>query len=96
MPARIVGDDRPALLYSIGKDSSVMLHLALKAFAPGRMPFPLVNVDTGFKFAAMTRFRDQLAAQIVRGLTPTIWSGIPSPGLRPDRLNPPYQPVRPV
>ncbi len=51
--------ERPALLYSVGKDSSVLLHLAQKAFAPGPIPFPLVHVDTGFKFKEMYRFRDQ-------------------------------------
>ena len=42
--------ERPVLLYSIGKDSSVLLHLALKAFAPGKLPFPLLHVDTTWKF----------------------------------------------
>lgn len=51
----------PVMLYSIGKDSSVMLHLALKAFAPGRLPFPLLHVDTRWKFKEMIEFRDQLA-----------------------------------
>ena len=41
--------DNPVMLYSIGKDSTVMLHLALKAFAPGRLPFPLLHIDTGIK-----------------------------------------------
>jgi sulfate adenylyltransferase subunit 2 len=53
----------PAMLYSIGKDSSVMLHLAKKAFAPGRLPFPLVHVDTLWKFREMIAFRDQIAQQ---------------------------------
>jgi sulfate adenylyltransferase subunit 2 len=52
---------RPVLLYSIGKDSSVLLHLALKAFAPGRLPFPLLHIDTGWKFREMIEFRDALA-----------------------------------
>lgn len=51
----------PVMLYSIGKDSAVMLHLAMKAFAPGRLPFPLLHVDTTWKFRAMTEFRDQMA-----------------------------------
>ncbi|MDC0563899.1 sulfate adenylyltransferase subunit CysD [Alphaproteobacteria bacterium] len=51
----------PAMLYSIGKDSSVMLHLARKAFWPGRPPFPLLHVDTGWKFRAMYDFRDQVS-----------------------------------
>jgi sulfate adenylyltransferase subunit 2 len=48
----------PVMLYSIGKDSSVMLHLALKAFYPGRLPFPLMHVDTTWKFREMINFRD--------------------------------------
>jgi sulfate adenylyltransferase subunit 2 len=52
---------RPVLLYSIGKDSSVMLHLALKAFYPGKPPFPLLHVDTTWKFREMIRFRDDVA-----------------------------------
>jgi sulfate adenylyltransferase subunit 2 len=51
--------ERPVMLYSIGKDSSVMLHLALKAFFPGRLPFPLLHVDTTWKFREMIEFRDQ-------------------------------------
>ena len=49
---------RPVMLYSIGKDSSVMLHLALKAFAPGRLPFPLLHVASGWDFGAMIAHRD--------------------------------------
>ena len=49
----------PVLLYSIGKDSSVLLHLAMKAFAPGRLPFPLLHVDTTWKFREMIAFRDE-------------------------------------
>ncbi len=56
--------DRPVMLYSVGKDSSVMVHLAGKAFAPGRFPFPLLHVDTGFKFAEMYAFRDKFCAEI--------------------------------
>ena len=51
--------DRPVMLYSIGKDSAVMLHLAMKAFYPGRPPFPLMHVDTTWKFKEMITFRDQ-------------------------------------
>jgi sulfate adenylyltransferase subunit 2 len=51
--------DKPVMLYSIGKDSSVMLHLALKAFYPGKPPFPLLHVDTTWKFREMIDFRDQ-------------------------------------
>ncbi len=50
---------RPALLYSIGKDSSVLLHLARKAFYPAKIPFPLIHVDTTWKFSEMILFRDQ-------------------------------------
>ncbi len=53
--------DRPVMLYSIGKDSGVMLHIAHKAFAPAPIPFPLMHVDTTWKFAAMIRFRDEIA-----------------------------------
>jgi sulfate adenylyltransferase subunit 2 len=49
----------PVMLYSIGKDSSVMVRLAQKAFSPGRLPFPLLHVDTTWKFKEMTRFRDE-------------------------------------
>lgn len=54
----------PVLLYSIGKDSAVLLHLALKAFAPGKLPFPLLHVDTTWKFREMIRFRDETAARL--------------------------------
>src|SRR5712691_7424070 len=53
---------RPVLLYSIGKDSSVLLHIARKAFYPEPIPFPLVHVDTGWKFRDMIEARDCLAA----------------------------------
>ncbi|MGA0088978.1 MAG: sulfate adenylyltransferase subunit CysD [bacterium] len=56
--------ERPVLLYSIGKDSSVLLHLALKAFAPGKLPFPLLHVDTTWKFKEMIQFRDQTAERL--------------------------------
>lgn len=56
--------DNPAMLYSIGKDSSVMLHLAMKAFYPSKPPFPLVHVDTTWKFKEMIQFRDQRAAEL--------------------------------
>jgi sulfate adenylyltransferase subunit 2 len=51
----------PVMLYSIGKDSGVMLHLAMKAFYPSKPPFPLLHIDTKWKFAAMIRHRDQIA-----------------------------------
>jgi len=56
--------ERPVMLYSIGKDSSVMLHLALKAFYPGKPPFPLLHVDTTWKFREMIAFRDATAARL--------------------------------
>lgn len=54
----------PVLLYSIGKDSSVVLHLAMKAFAPGRMPLPCLHIATGWDFRAMLDFRDQRAKEL--------------------------------
>ncbi|WP_413283497.1 sulfate adenylyltransferase subunit CysD [Vibrio sp. MA40-2] len=56
--------DNPVMLYSVGKDSSVMLHLAKKAFAPGVPPFPLMHVDTTWKFKEMIQFRDYMAEKI--------------------------------
>jgi sulfate adenylyltransferase subunit 2 len=56
--------ERPVLLYSIGKDSSVLLRLAQKAFAPGPIPFPLLHVDTGYKFKEMIQFRDQYTKEL--------------------------------
>ncbi len=56
--------DHPVMLYSIGKDSSVMLHLALKAFYPAKPPFPLLHVDTTWKFREMTAFRDARAREL--------------------------------
>jgi sulfate adenylyltransferase subunit 2 len=55
--------DNPVMLYSVGKDSSVMLHLARKAFFPGKPPFPLLHVDTTWKFKEMIQFRDQMARE---------------------------------
>ncbi|EOA5554246.1 sulfate adenylyltransferase subunit CysD (plasmid) [Escherichia coli] len=55
--------ENPVMLYSIGKDSSVLLHLARKAFYPGKIPFPLLHVDTGWKFREMIEFRDRMAAE---------------------------------
>ena len=54
----------PVMLYSIGKDSSVMLHLARKAFFPGKPPFPLLHIDTGWKFREMIAFRDATARRL--------------------------------
>src|SRR6188474_3157877 len=56
--------ERPVMLYSIGKDSSVLLRLAQKAFHPGPLPFPLLHIDTTYKFREMIEFRDQQAAAI--------------------------------
>ena len=55
---------RPVLLYSIGKDSSVLLHLAIKAFAPGPVPFPVLHIDTKWKFREMIEFRDETARRL--------------------------------
>src|ERR1700678_846676 len=55
--------EHPVMLYSIGKDSAVMLHLALKAFYPSKLPFPLLHVDTTWKFREMIQFRDKIAAK---------------------------------
>ncbi|MGB8222581.1 MAG: sulfate adenylyltransferase subunit CysD [Polyangiales bacterium] len=56
--------DNPVMMYSVGKDSSVMLRLAEKAFAPGGLPFPLLHVDTTWKFQDMYRYRDQIEANL--------------------------------
>ena len=56
--------DNPVMLYSVGKDSAVMLHLALKAFYPGKPPFPLLHVDTTWKFREMIAFRDAMARRL--------------------------------
>src|SRR5205809_2310955 len=56
--------ERPVMLYSIGKDSSVMLRLAQKAFHPGKIPFPLLHIDTSYKFPEMITFRDSYAREI--------------------------------
>ena len=63
--------ERPVMLYSVGKDSAVMLHLAMKAFAPGRPPFPLLHVNTTWKFGGMIAFRDALMARL--GITLIEW-----------------------
>jgi len=56
--------DRPVLLFSGGKDSVVMLHLALKAFAPGKLPFPIMHIDTGHNFPEVIEFRDRVVAEL--------------------------------
>lgn len=63
--------ENPVMLYSIGKDSAVLLHLTLKAFHPGRIPFPLLHVDTTWKFQDMYRFRDSLPDRL--GVDLRIW-----------------------
>jgi sulfate adenylyltransferase subunit 2 len=60
----VAESDNPVLLYSIGKDSSVLLHLALKAFYPGKPPFPLLHIDTMWKFRDMIAFRDRRANEL--------------------------------
>src|SRR5260370_5515884 len=55
---------RPVMLYSIGKDSSVMLRLAQKAFSPGKIPFPLLHIDTSYKFPEMIEFRDSYTQEV--------------------------------
>lgn len=56
--------DNPVMLYSIGKDSAVMLHLARKAFFPGKLPFPVMHVDTQWKFQEMYQFRDKMVSEL--------------------------------
>lgn len=56
--------DNPVMLYSIGKDSAVMLHLAMKAFYPAKLPFPLLHVNTGWKFKEMIKFRDEMVERL--------------------------------
>jgi sulfate adenylyltransferase subunit 2 len=68
--------ERPVMLYSIGKDSSVMLRLAQKAFYPGPIPFPLMHIDTGFKFREMLTFRDAMARQV--GTELLVWRNEPA------------------
>ena len=60
----VAGSERPAMLYSVGKDSSVLLHLARKAFHPAPLPFPVVHVDTTWKFCEMYEFRDATAERL--------------------------------
>lgn len=60
----VAESDNPVMLYSIGKDSSVLLHLALKAFYPARPPFPILHIDTGWKFSEMIAFRDRRAREL--------------------------------
>ena len=64
MREAVSDSERPVMLYSIGKDSSVMLRLAMKAFYPSKPPFPLLHVDTTWKFREMYAFRDRIAAEL--------------------------------
>jgi len=68
--------ERPVMLYSIGKDSSVMLRLAQKAFYPAPIPFPLMHIDTGFKFREMIDFRDAMAREV--GAELLVWRNEPA------------------
>ncbi len=79
--------ERPVMLYSIGKDSSVMLRLAQKAFYPGPIPFPLLHIDTGFKFREMLTFRDEVARSI--GAELLVWRNEPAirAGTNPIKLD---------
>src|SRR5258708_12619126 len=81
--------ERPVMLYSIGKDSSVMLHLARKAFHPAPLPFPLLHVDTTWKFRAMYEFRDRFVAE--HGLRLILHKNQPAldPAINPFHSTPP-------
>ena len=72
--------ERPVLLYSIGKDSSVMVHLARKAFFPGRIPFPLMHIDTGYEYPEMIAFRDWFVDEIGARLIVHTNRSAPAPG----------------
>src|SRR5438093_8405485 len=77
---------KPVMLYSIGKDSSCMVRLAQKAFYPGKIPFPLLHVDTTYKFREMIEFRDRFTREIgAQLLVHTNWAAIES-GTNPFRL----------
>ena len=75
--------ERPVMLYSIGKDSSVMLHLARKAFHPGKLPFPLLHVDTTWKFRDMYAFRDDTAKELGVELIVHTNPQVPNEGINP-------------
>jgi sulfate adenylyltransferase subunit 2 len=77
---------RPVMLYSIGKDSSVMVRLAQKAFYPGKLPFPLLHVDTTYKFREMIEFRDRFTREIGAELIVHINQGAIENGANPFRL----------
>src|ERR1043166_5956872 len=68
---------KPVMLYSIGKDSSCMVRLAQKAFYPGKIPFPLLHIDTTYKFREMIEFRDRFCAELgVKLIVHTNWDAI--------------------
>src|SRR5947209_916358 len=71
MREAVADSERPVMLYSVGKDSGVMLHLARKAFHPSPPPFPLLHVDTTWKFRAMYAFRDRMADE--SGMELLVW-----------------------
>ncbi|MGP0060947.1 MAG: sulfate adenylyltransferase subunit CysD [Beijerinckiaceae bacterium] len=75
--------ERPVMLYSVGKDSSVMLHVALKAFYPAKPPFPLLHIDTTWKFGEMIAFRNQTAARVGMDLIVHINEGGLARGISP-------------
>ena len=66
--------EKPVMLYSIGKDSSVMLHLAMKAFYPEKPPFPFLHVNTTWKFKEMIEFRDKIAKE--KGIKILLYTGL--------------------
>jgi sulfate adenylyltransferase subunit 2 len=84
--------DRPVMLYSIGKDSAVMLHLARKAFHPAPPPFPLLHVDTTWKFRDMYALRDRMARELGMELlvyqTPKPWRRASTPSTTARRSTP--------
>ena len=77
------GFDNPCMFYSIGKDSTVMLHLARKAFYPGKVPFPLLHIDTTWEFAEMAQFRDRLAEELDLNVLVHINEEAPELGVHP-------------
>src|ERR1700678_1044100 len=80
------GFQRPVMLYSIGKDSSVLLRLAQKAFHPAPIPFPLLHIDTSYKFREMVEFRDRFCAEIGARLIVHTNTGALADGANPFRL----------
>lgn len=79
----VAESERPVMLYSVGKDSSVMLHLAVKAFFPSKPPFPLLHVDTTWKFRAMYEFRDKVPAEPRRAAARPPEPRVPTAGDQP-------------